>query len=138
MPSRWPWRLPLAVSISFSTSRSVRCSRGRSSLLGRRVGVTVRFTVAGETSLRRVFAICFKPPGRSTVRILSGIRTVVNGGTVAPLHWRITHDPLPPAPRTIGLEPGLSPVASHRCARSAGGAVGAVTKTGGLASVGAW
>src|SRR5262249_26406242 len=48
--SRWPERLPLAVWISFSTSRSVRCSRGRSSLLGRRVGVTVRFIVAGETS----------------------------------------------------------------------------------------
>src|SRR5262249_35310401 len=82
--SRWPQRLPLAAWISFSTSRSVRCSRGRSSLLGRRVGVTVRFTVAGETSLRRVFAIRFKPPGRSTFRILIRIRIVVNGGIVAP------------------------------------------------------
>ena len=32
--SRWPQRLPLLASISFSTSRSVRCSRGRSSALG--------------------------------------------------------------------------------------------------------
>src|SRR5262249_41089630 len=32
--SRWPQRLRLAVSMSFSTSRSVRCSRGRSSALG--------------------------------------------------------------------------------------------------------
>jgi hypothetical protein len=65
--------------------RWVRCSRGRSSLLGRRVGVTVRFTVAGATNLRRVFAISFKPPGSYTIRILSRIRTVVNDDTVAAL-----------------------------------------------------
>ena len=41
--SRWPQRLRLAASMSFSTSRSVRCSRGRRSVLGRRLGVTVRF-----------------------------------------------------------------------------------------------
>jgi hypothetical protein len=29
--------------------------------------------------MRRVFAICFMPPGRSTFRILTEIRTVVNG-----------------------------------------------------------
>ena len=51
-------RLPLAASISFSTSRSVRCSRGLNSAFGRRRGgATVRFTVAGDTSLRRVFAM---------------------------------------------------------------------------------
>ena len=55
--SRWPQRLPLVASISFSTSRSVRCSRGRSSALGRRMGVTVRFTLAGDTNLRRVLAM---------------------------------------------------------------------------------
>jgi hypothetical protein len=50
--SRWPHRLRFAASISFSTSRSVRCSRGRIWVFGRRNGVTVRFAVAGDTSSR--------------------------------------------------------------------------------------
>jgi hypothetical protein len=53
-----PQRLPLAAEISFSTSASVRCSRGRSSALGRLDGMdrsTVRFTVGGDTSRRTGF-----------------------------------------------------------------------------------
>jgi predicted P-loop ATPase len=46
-----------AAAISLSISRSVRCSRGRSSLFGRRNGVTVRFSFAGDTSLRFVFVM---------------------------------------------------------------------------------
>jgi hypothetical protein len=57
--SRRPWRLPLAASISRSISASVRCSRVRRSALGRRPGGTVRFTVAGATSLRRGLAKVF-------------------------------------------------------------------------------
>jgi len=55
--SRWGQRLPLVASMSFSTSRSVRCSLGLSSALGRRTGATVRFSVAGATSLSRVFVM---------------------------------------------------------------------------------
>jgi hypothetical protein len=40
--SRWPQRLRFAASMSCSTSAAVRCSRLRSSALGRRFGVTVR------------------------------------------------------------------------------------------------
>ncbi len=60
--SRLPWRLPLAASIRRSTSASVRCSRVRKSRLGSRLGVTVRFTVAGVTSLRCAFLIYFTVP----------------------------------------------------------------------------
>src|SRR5215831_1461696 len=45
--SRWPLRLPRAVSISFSTSSGVRCSRVRSSTFGRRSGVC-RFEVSSR------------------------------------------------------------------------------------------
>ena len=45
-----PQRFRFAASISLSISRSVRCSRSRSSPLGRRSGATVRFSVAGGTS----------------------------------------------------------------------------------------
>ena len=69
MASRWPWRLPLAASIRRSTSASVRCSRVRKSRLGRRLGVTVRFTVAGATSFRCPFLIYFTiPEGRLLVQ----------------------------------------------------------------------
>ena len=44
-----PRFLPAAL-ISFSTSVSVRYSRVRSSAFGRRLGVTVRFTVVGAIS----------------------------------------------------------------------------------------
>jgi hypothetical protein len=54
-----PWRLPLAASMRRSTSASVRCSRVRKSRLGRRLGATVRFTVAGVTSFRCSFAMIF-------------------------------------------------------------------------------
>ena len=60
MASRWPCRLPLAASISRSTSASVRCSRVRRSAFGRRRGITVRFTEAGVTSLRCDFGIGFR------------------------------------------------------------------------------
>src|SRR5262245_60532097 len=50
--SRCPQRFFLAAFISRSTSASVRYSRVRNSLFGGRLGLTVRFTVAGATSLR--------------------------------------------------------------------------------------
>ena len=62
MASRWPHRFFLAAVISRSTSASVRYSRVRRSALGGRVGVTVRFTVAGVTSLRCDFAMALRPP----------------------------------------------------------------------------
>ena len=62
MASRWPQRFPLAAAISRSTSASVRYSRVRSLALGSRVGVTVRFTVAGVTSLRCDLVMCFTAP----------------------------------------------------------------------------
>jgi hypothetical protein len=55
--SLWPFRLALAASISRSTSRSVRCSRVRNSAFGRRRGVTVRFSLVGDTSRSFDFAI---------------------------------------------------------------------------------
>src|ERR1022692_3864982 len=68
--SRWPQRLPLAAAISRSTSASVRYSRVRRSALGRRLGVTVRFTVAGLTSLRCDLAMQSALPSRLTVRTM--------------------------------------------------------------------
>jgi hypothetical protein len=59
--SRCPQRLLLAALISFSISASVRCSRVRSSALGRRRGVTVRFTVAGVINRRGDFFNVFRP-----------------------------------------------------------------------------
>ena len=57
-PSRPPARLAAAVSINLSTSSFVRCSRVRSSALGRR---TVRFTVAGDCKARGELSIAFAP-----------------------------------------------------------------------------
>ena len=62
MASRCPQRFFLAAAISRSTSASVRCSRVRSLALGRRLGVTVRFTVAGVTSFRCDLRHVFGPP----------------------------------------------------------------------------
>src|ERR1035437_8886397 len=57
--SRWPYRLSFAASMSFSTSVSVRCSRLRNSLFGRRLRATARFWVVGFTSRRFGFAGIF-------------------------------------------------------------------------------
>jgi hypothetical protein len=57
--SRWPQRLRFAASVSWPTSASVRCSRLRISALGRRFGVTVRFSVVGATSVRCDLAMTF-------------------------------------------------------------------------------
>src|SRR5580704_12432957 len=51
------WRLPLTAAIGFSTSAGVRYSRVRRSAFLRVSGATVRFTVAGGTSLRCDFAM---------------------------------------------------------------------------------
>jgi hypothetical protein len=61
VPSRWDHLLALVALSIRSTSASVRYSRVRRSMLGRRVGRTVRFTVVGDTSLRCDFAMCFAP-----------------------------------------------------------------------------
>ena len=68
-----PIGLPLVALSKRSTSASVRYSRVRRSALGRRVGVTVRFTVPGATSFRCDFAMRFAPCACSTVRIMSPI-----------------------------------------------------------------
>src|SRR5262245_46529874 len=76
--SRCPQRFFLAAFISRSTSASVRYSRVRSLLFGRRLGVTVRFTVAGVTSLRCLLAMRFALVTITTVRIMVVLRTVCN------------------------------------------------------------
>jgi signal transduction histidine kinase len=57
--------------MSFSTSRWVRCSLGLSSPLGRRTGVTVRFSVVGATSLSCDLAIwaMFRADDKSRVSV---------------------------------------------------------------------
>src|ERR1039457_1532892 len=77
--SRCPQRLPLAAAISRSTSASVRYSRVRRSRLGGRLGVTVRFTVAGVTSLRCNLAMGFALLVLMTVRTKPLLRTVASG-----------------------------------------------------------
>src|SRR5471032_656339 len=69
-------RFPLVALSKRSTSASVRYSRVRRSALGRRVGVTVRFTVAGVTSLRCDLTMRSAPPDVQTVRIILQLRTV--------------------------------------------------------------
>lgn len=71
MASRWPQRFRLAAAINRSTSASVRNSRVRSLPLGSRLGVTVRFTVAGVTSLRCDLAMCFTLAALMTVRTIT-------------------------------------------------------------------
>ena len=70
MLSRCPERLPLAASISFPTSRSVRCSRGLNSAFGRRRGgATVRFTVPGDTTQNAATAIRSWPNSRHVAMV---------------------------------------------------------------------
>ena len=60
-----------------STSASVRYSLIRNSAFGRRSGVaTVRFSVAGDISLRCDFAMVFRAPAKSAVRRTTHLRTV--------------------------------------------------------------
>src|SRR5512139_1765686 len=61
--SRCPHRFLVAAFISRSTSASVRYSRVRRSALGSRLGLTVRFTVAGVTGLRCRLVMRFALPG---------------------------------------------------------------------------
>src|SRR5450759_3375121 len=83
--SLWPHRLPLAAVSRRSTSVSVRYSRVRRSALGARLGVTVRFTVAGVTSLRCDLAMCFALPALTTVRTKALLRTVAAAGLTGAL-----------------------------------------------------
>src|SRR5450830_1737577 len=76
--SLWPHRLPLASVSRRSTSASVKYSRVRRWALGARLGVTVRFTVAGVTSLRCDLAMCFALPVLTTVRTKALLRTVAS------------------------------------------------------------
>lgn len=68
--------MPLAAAISRSTSASVRYSLVRRSALGSRLGVTVRFTVAGVSSFRCDLLMCFALPALMTVRIMTVLPTV--------------------------------------------------------------
>src|SRR5450759_3350500 len=86
--SLWPHRLPLAAVSRRSTSVSVRYSRVRRSALGARLGVTVRFTVAGLTNLRCDLAMCFALPALTTVRTKALLRTVAPGRANARLARR--------------------------------------------------
>src|SRR5262245_10413095 len=68
--------------MSRSTSRSVRYSRVRTSaFLGRR-GVTFRFTVSGDTSLRAGFGIQNNAPVAMTFGKVAQIRKVCKGDAV--------------------------------------------------------
>ena len=92
--SRCPYRLPLAAAISFSTSRSVKCSRGRNSLLERRRGITVRFSLVGETSRSGVLNVISRYSRQWTVGTLPEIRTVRRvkiGGAWLPVNFRQPH-----------------------------------------------
>jgi hypothetical protein len=60
----------LGSIISLATSASVRYSRERSSAFGRRLGVTVRFSVVGSTSRRCDFPMTISSPCKSIVRIM--------------------------------------------------------------------
>src|ERR1039458_2374040 len=93
--SLWPQRLPLAASISRSTSASVRYSRVRRSALGPRLGVTVRFMVAGFTSLRCDLAMDFVLPVLTTVRTRPLLRTVASNSVDAKLADQAGRDPPP-------------------------------------------
>src|SRR5450759_2729237 len=75
----WPHLLPFAAISKRSTSASVRYSRVRRSALGARLGVTVRFTVAGVTSLRCDLAMWFALPALTTVCKRPLLRTVASG-----------------------------------------------------------
>jgi len=55
--SRWPERFFFVASIKRSTSPAVRCSRVRRAAFWGRRGVTVRFSVGGETNRSHVFSI---------------------------------------------------------------------------------
>src|SRR5664280_2274388 len=83
--SLWPHRLPFAAVSKRSTSASVRYARVRRSALGTRLGVTVRFTVAGVTSLRCDLAMGFALPVLTTVRTTALLRTVASNRTNARL-----------------------------------------------------
>src|ERR1035437_5232841 len=91
--SRWPQRLPLAASISRSTSASVRYSRVRRSALGVRLGVTVRFLMAGVTSLRCDLAMGFALSVLTTVRTKPLLRTVASNSVDAKLADQAGRDP---------------------------------------------
>src|ERR1019366_3676528 len=91
--SLWPHRLPLAAVSRRSTSVSVRYSRVRRSALGARLGVTVRFTVAGVTSLRCDLAMGFVLPVLTTVRTKALLRTVASNSVDAKLADQAGRDP---------------------------------------------
>ena len=75
---------------------SHRYSRVRRLALGARFGVTVRFTVAGVTSLRCDLAMGFALPVLTTVRTRPLLRTVASNSVDAKLADQAGRDP-PPA-----------------------------------------
>src|SRR5665811_2392957 len=93
--SLWPHRLPLAAVSKRFTSASVRYSRVRRSALGSRLGVTVRFVVAGVTSLRCELAMGFALPVLTTVRTKPLLRTVASSSVDAKLADQDGRDPPP-------------------------------------------
>src|ERR1019366_6899617 len=103
--SRCPQRLLLATAISRSTSASVRYSRVRRSALGARLGVTVRFTVAGVISLRCDLAMGFALPVLTTVRTKALLRTVASNSVDAKLADQAGRDP-PPSMDRRGVRDG--------------------------------
>jgi hypothetical protein len=76
--SRWAHRFPLVALSNRSSSASVRYSRVRRSALGRRVGTTVRFSVAGVTSFRCDLTKVSRFLAVLTVRTTAQVRTVCN------------------------------------------------------------
>jgi hypothetical protein len=106
LASLWPHRFLLAAAISRSTSASVRYSRVRRSALGARLGVTVRFTVAGVTSLRCDLAMGFALPVLTTVRTKALLRTVASRSVDTKLA-RLATPTLPPPGQSPGRGCGI-------------------------------
>src|SRR5665811_186044 len=104
--SLWPHRLPLAAVSKRFTSASVRYSRVRRSALGARLGVTVRFVVAGVTSLRCELAMGFALPVLTTVRTKALLRTVASRSVDTKLA-RLATPTLPPPGQSPGRGYGI-------------------------------
>jgi hypothetical protein len=93
--SRWPYRSPLADSISASTSSGVKCSR-RSAFFPR-LGATVRFTLVGATTRGYTVVIPVDTTAASTdYETAIGFYQILNQG-----NGNLTNQPLKPKAPTL-------------------------------------
>src|SRR5262249_11126894 len=119
-----------------SSSASVRYSRVRRSALGRRLGVTVRFTVAGVTSRRRDLAKVFAPLRSNTVRIIAQLQTVCNPDFqwILPTPTYLSENLGPPVFKKRALKgAAAAEVMGAVCKRTWGGAVALIQINAGCA-----